>query len=166
MNGSSSTQSAEANTSAAHSTDATIVGCVHYDRQCYIVAPCCGKTFGCRVSNVYQIEFMCTALTQDLLYIRFLFAVLYRCVMMSRLFSNMGRWIGSKFNPLSVNNVILPNRHPTIVRTAVYNLVNTIVKYVDYGWNSRNNLFTVTNVEYVVLAGGRIFATVAHAACV
>merc|ERR1719223_75232 len=29
----------------------TAIPCVHYERKCIIIAPCCGKIYGCRVCH-------------------------------------------------------------------------------------------------------------------
>lgn len=36
---------------AAHGLPDEAMSCVHYERKCNIIAPCCGKVFGCRVCH-------------------------------------------------------------------------------------------------------------------
>ena len=38
-------------TSHAATANNEVMKCVHYERKCNIVAPCCGKVFGCRVCH-------------------------------------------------------------------------------------------------------------------
>ena len=37
--------------SAAGAENGEAIACVHYERKCYVVAPCCGVPFGCRVCH-------------------------------------------------------------------------------------------------------------------
>ena len=36
-----------------------VMACVHYERKCNVVAPCCGKVFGCRVCHDEMFEDGC-----------------------------------------------------------------------------------------------------------
>ena len=37
--------------STASAAAGEVVACVHYERKCNVVAPCCGRVFGCRVCH-------------------------------------------------------------------------------------------------------------------
>ena len=49
-NGDSSSDVPMAN-AASSSEQRAVVACVHYERKCNVIAPCCGVEFGCRVCH-------------------------------------------------------------------------------------------------------------------
>ena len=50
---------ASASNAGAKPDDLEVMACVHYERKCNVVAPCCGKVFGCRVCHDEMCEDGC-----------------------------------------------------------------------------------------------------------
>lgn len=49
--GAAASASSSSSSAAVVAAATTAVACVHYERKCDIVAPCCGRVFGCRVCH-------------------------------------------------------------------------------------------------------------------